>query len=156
VNSALLSSKRMDWNTPECVLEKVRKVGAIGLDPCSNAHSKVKASAAWLSGGLEVDWSGFGLVYVNPPYGRDLKAWAEKIATEADRGTEIIALVPARTDTKWFRRLFFQCACVCLWSGRITFVGAPSPAPFPSAVFYFGSNTEGFCGAFKDAGIITS
>jgi hypothetical protein len=154
VNSALLASKRMDWNTPESFLALVRQVGPIGLDPCSNAHSKVKASAAWLSGGLEVDWSGFGLVYVNPPYGRALKDWAEKIAAEADKGTEMIVLVPSRTDTKWFHRLWSRCNALCLWKGRITFEGAPSPAPFPNAVFYFGDNADQFRDVFEYYGIV--
>ena len=154
MNEALLSSKRMDWNTPESFLALVRKVAPIGLDPCSNVTSKVKASAAWLSGGLEVDWSGFGLVYVNPPYGRELKQWAEKIAAEADRGVEIIALVPARTDTKWFRQMWNRKSAVCLWQGRITFEGAPNPAPFPSAVFYYGPHDLKFMQAFCDAGMI--
>jgi site-specific DNA-methyltransferase (adenine-specific) len=156
MNTALLSSKRMDWNTPEEVLELVRKVAPIGLDPCSNPASTVNARENWYSNGLTNGWDGVGLVYVNPPYGRELKQWAEKIAAEADRGVEIIALVPARTDTKWFRQMFFACTCVCLWKGRITFAGATYPAPFPSAVFYYGTNFEGFCGAFHDAGIITS
>jgi len=145
----------MDWNTPEEVLELVRKVAPIGLDPCSNVTSKVKASAAWLSGGLEVDWGGFGLVYVNPPYGRELKQWAFKIIAEQNKGTEIIALVPSRTDTQWFQMLFEQCDRVCFWKGRITFVGAPAPAPFPSAVFYFGHRPKDFEIAFEDTGIVT-
>ena len=154
MNEALLSSKRMDWNTPEEVLELVRKVAPIGLDPCSNVTSKVKASAAWLSGGLEVDWSGFGLVYVNPPYGRELNEWSRKIVDESQRGVEIIALVPSRTDTKWFQNMFNHRNLVCLWKGRITFEGAPAAAPFPSAVFYFGKRQRDFLMAFHGAGII--
>jgi hypothetical protein len=154
LDAALLSSQRQDWNTPPEVLDIIRKFARIGLDPCSNARSKVKASASWLSGGLEVEWGGFGLVYVNPPYGRALGAWSEKIAQEALADTEMIVLVPSRTDTKWFHRLWKRCNALCLWKGRITFEGAPSPAPFPSAVFYFGPNAERFRAVFEDCGII--
>jgi hypothetical protein len=154
VNAALLSSKRMSWNTPQSFLELVRKVAPIGLDPCSNATSLVGAPSQFWEGGLEEDWSGFGLVYVNPPYGRALGEWSEKIAKEAVADTEMIVLVPARTDTKWFHRLWKRCNALCLWKGRITFEGAPSPAPFPSAVFYFGANAARFRNVFGDCGII--
>lgn len=155
MDAALLSSQRQDWNTPPEVLDIIRKFARIGLDPCSNNRSKVKASAAWLSGGLEVEWGGFGLVYVNPPYGRALGAWSEKIVAEAKKGTEMIVLVPSRTDTRWFQRLFYECDRICFWKGRITFEGAPAPAPFPSAVFYFGPRVDDFSEVFNDCGIVT-
>ena len=153
MNAALLSSKRMDWNTPANVIEKIRAFAPIGLDPCSNVTSKVGAKVSWLSGGLEVSWTDYGLVYVNPPYGRALKEWAFKIIDEAHKGAEIIALVPARTDTKWFQSLFTECSNVCFWKGRITFEGAPYPAPFPSALFYFGEDTR-FERIFELLGIV--
>ena len=46
-------------------------------------------------------------------------------------------LIPARTDTLWFREAFEHVQNVSdvqFLSGRITFEGASNPAPFPSCV----------------------
>lgn len=156
MNTALLSSERMDWCTPESVLEKVRQVAPIRLDPSTNADNPTNAAVYYTheTDGLSKSWAGdHGLVFVNPEYGRALKVWSEKIVKEA-RGAEIIALVPSRTDTKWFHHLADNADMICFWRGRITFVGAAHPAPFPSAVFYFGPNVARFMDKFQSAGLI--
>lgn len=156
---ALLSSTSPDWCTPESVLGLVREfAGAegIGLDPCSCTGSIVNTRVEWRlergEDGLERSWQGYGLVYANPPYGRALASWTIKIAQEAKLGVEIIALVPARTETNWFAKLWAVASAVCFWSGRIKFIGAPANAPFPSAVVYFGPRRFRFAAVFENAG----
>ena len=74
---------------------------------------------------------------------------------EAALGEEIIALLPARVDTKWFQEdIFPTAAAICFWKGRLTFLGAPAPALFPSAVVYWGPNVQRFVSAFQTAGTI--
>jgi len=74
------------------------------------------------------------LVFVNPPYGRELKAWAAKMAAERD--CAIVALVPARVDTAWWREI--DPLAWCALAGRIKFLDSEGneqdAAPFPSAV----------------------
>jgi hypothetical protein len=166
MNKALLKSERPDWNTPQNFLEYVYRFFPSGLDidPCSNDASLVKASVAMKGppgrDGLMEAWS--GNVYVNPPYGRNIGHWIEKICREAKRcaqpeaylGCEVVALVPSRTDTRWFHRAMNGCRSVCLIKGRLTFVGAPNPAPFPSAVFYWGSRPTAFAKVFAHLGPI--
>lgn len=168
----------MDWQTPDSFLDLVRQVAPIALDPCTSAENPtgarryVSPDANILSDygpfgpqlvfgavgrdGLAEPWhawtEGHGLAYVNPPYGRALGAWAAKIVTEARLGAEIIALVPARTDTKWFHLMAEHMTSLLLWKGRLTFKGAPAPAPFPSAVFYFGRNWDRFHDLFESWG----
>lgn len=128
------SSAKDDWCTPPEVLKRVRKVGPIGLDPCCNRTDikHVRPKAAFVNpdreqktiGFLDVDdrdadglaepWSGYGLVYVNPPYGRRIGKWVDK-CREAD---ECIALLPARTDTKWFP---WDADALAFWKGRVKF-----------------------------------
>jgi hypothetical protein len=216
---ALLSSERMDWNTPQCIVDGLNAMGGVALDPCSNANSIVGARVEWrlseralrlelmvsqykeklafwsktreveavkrtrenvkkakqllaecladpaqTENGLRDPWGygvfgGFnvgtrsGLVYVNPPYGSALADWSQKIAAEANAGLEIVALVPSRTDTDWFHTLWESARTTLLWKGRVTFLGAKYPAPFPSALFYFGKREEVFIKAFADKGI---
>lgn len=135
------------WCTPPEILERVIAVcGSIGLDPCSNGSSIVGARTAWdvHADGLSRSWIGLGSVYVNPPYGDALPVWMGKCALEAAEGAEIVALVPARTETKWFRAVLESPATVGLWRGRVQFLGAPNPAPFPSVLIYWGPRADRF------------
>lgn len=158
VDAALFSSAKNDWETPANVLEAVRRIAPIGLDPCTTADNPVGAKKFYTPehNGLELSWQGFGLCWVNPPYGRQIGPWAEKIATSAAWGVEIVALVPSRTDTKWFHRLMYACDTVLFWKGRLTFDGAPAPAPFPSVVCYLGHRPLRFFRAFDSFGLLNS
>jgi hypothetical protein len=51
--------------------------------------------------GLNKDWAG-EIVFVNPPYGKSIGKWVEKCYKENLKGTTIVMLIPARTDTSWF------------------------------------------------------
>ena len=155
--SAIFSSSNMGWETPSEVLDRVRLVGPIALDPCTSPKNPVGA-AKWVAppdDGLETSWAteaAGGLVYVNSPYGRDLPRWASKYAVEALMGAEIVMLTPSRTDTQWFRRMWDASQAVCFWSGRIRFAGADHGAPFPSALWYSGPRCGAFMTAFSDVG----
>ena len=157
INAGLMSSGSGDWNTPEPVLKLVRRIDKIRLDPCSNGGSIVGAAVEWSVevNGLAQPWTSRrkGLVYVNPPYGRAVGDWIEKIRHEASAGVEVVALLPARTDAKWWHQHVFQtAAAVCFWKGRLSFLGAPSSAPFPSAVAYWGKRSTLFHTVFMQAG----
>lgn len=148
------SSERHDWQTPDEVLERVRKVAPIWLDPCTVAENPTGAHI-WIApptDALAMEWSenGSGLTYINPPYGRALGAWSERIAMEAAMRREIIALVPARPETQWFRRMRLKSDVVAFAERRIKFKGATDTAPFPSAFFYYGTRISAFRDAFGD------
>lgn len=156
VDKALFASVKQDWNTPDEILELVRRVNPIGLDPCSNGSSLVSAPIQWDKhrDGLGQPWGGLGMVYVNPPYGREIIDWLAKCHYEAAHGVELIALVPARTDTRWFQNYGFTAQRICFWRGRIRFVGGASCAPFPSALLYWGPQAERFSEVFTASGVI--
>src|SRR5262249_10953978 len=143
-------SERSDWNTPEKIISMVEQVGTIGLDPATDASNPVGARAFYhpADDGLERIWAGFGLVYCNPPYGREIGDWMRKARREALAGAEIIMLVPARPDTAWWQDNIRSAAAVCFWRGRVKFVGAESGAPFPSALIYWGDRVDRFRAVF--------
>lgn len=161
VDKALHSSARTgtgsdDWCTPAEVLDCVREVNFIAIDPCSNDASLVDAMFSYGPGceatyiqnidGLKEEWDpGSGLVYVNPPYSQ-MSKWADKIVSESHH--EIVALVPLRTP-RWWWKMWHRAEAVALWVGRLTFVGAESGAPFDSALFYYGPRPRRFEAAFK-------
>lgn len=166
MNRALLSSAKHDWETPESVLEMVRVIGPIALDPCTTPENPARATwfytveedglaHPWSAGALRARWIGGmsvasvdWLVYVNPPYGRELPKWIDKCVAEASRGVEILALVPARVDTRWYARCVETASAIRFWRGRLTFRAAPHPAPFPSALIYWGRRPSALRAAF--------
>jgi hypothetical protein len=128
------------WTTPKSFLDRVRKVGPIGLDPCGNEASTVGAGTAFHGAmidadGLAMPWQPYtsgnihpnGLAFVNPDYSAT-KAWIAKMIEEARRGVEIITLVPARTSTPWFHAILQSGDAGLLWGpGRIRFENPPPP-----------------------------
>jgi len=149
------SSASSAWLTPPAIIDRVlQALDGIDLDPCSNSHEAPNVLAASLctveDDGLSQPW--YGRVYMNPPYGRDISAWVVKLRLEYDAGrvTEAIVLLPARTDTAWFRRL--RPYPRCFIAGRLKFSGYQNSAPFPSAVVYLGTRPQRFFEAFAELG----
>jgi DNA N-6-adenine-methyltransferase (Dam) len=161
--ATMTSSVNEHWNTGPEILNPIRiRFGNIALDPCSNPSSIVGAQVAYDGvhvDGLKASWQCGGLVFANTPYGKVIRSWSKKIAAEAaaakklDMGTEIIFLGPARTDTKFFQEDVCPNADkVLLWKGRLKFLGAPAPAPFPSFLAYYGHRPADFMMAFIGKG----
>lgn len=153
-----------DWQTPDEVLDIVRQVGPIGLDPCTVDDNPTRAEV-WITPtsplgcGLThsrpwVQLACGGLVFMNPPYGRECAAWVDKAIDEASKGARIITLTAARPDTKWGQKLLLNADVLCWWRGRIKFRGAPHAAPFPSLFAAFNCGEE-FARAFAEHGELT-
>lgn len=147
------------WATPDWLLDCVRNVGPIVLDPCTDGTNPTKAEHIRTEqcdpDGLATDWADFkGLVYVNPPYGRGhMVPWTHKILIEAHRGVEIIALTRGDTSTGWASFLLTEADRIC-FPPRIKFKGATGSPNFASLIFYFGPNTTAFRHAFFNVGPI--
>lgn len=150
-------SQKHDWETPDDLLVRVRNVfgGVIACDPATSPENPTRALQFFTEedNGLDKSWSNHW--FCNPPYGKSLGVWSYKIAAEAEY-VEGIALVPSRTDTKWFRTMFEHADGVCFLHGRLKFKGAKDPAPFPSALFYFGYSVRRFNEAFEDIGLLVA
>jgi phage N-6-adenine-methyltransferase len=157
------ASRRVDWNTPPEIVAKVRELGPIYLDPCSNANSVVGAKVAAVEDddGLRLSWRAppGEVVFVNPPYGRGkVRPFAEKFAEDAHaRASHLIALVPARVETKWFATFADSASAWCAVRGRLRFLvdgKLADPAPFPSAILYAGPEPRRFAEVFGELGAI--
>ncbi len=151
------SSVHHGWHTPPALLEKLYEVfGAFDLDPCSPTTDKrrapVRARLHFTAedNGLALPW--MGQVFVNPPYGRQLPFWTAKARGEVQdgRANMVIALIPARTDTRWWHRDIAGIADVLMLRGRLRFGGSESAAPFPSALTIWGA-LEGQLAALRQA-----
>lgn len=149
------TSDSPEWYTPKSIIEATLAVlGGIDLDPCSNdaTNPNIPAKRHFTArdNGLVQAWS--GRVYMNPPYGDEIGQWTEKLRREheLDNVAAAIALVPARTDTRWFTALRNYPRCFV--QGRLKFSESANSAPFPSAVFYLGRDVDGFAQAFASLG----
>jgi hypothetical protein len=85
-----------------------------------------------------------GTVFVNPPYGRTLAAWVAKAHEESEggRARTVVALLPARPDTKYWHEHVAGRAAVYFLRGRLRFGGGEQGAPFPSALAVWGAGSE--------------
>jgi hypothetical protein len=173
----IFSSLSDEWLTPQKILElSVSVLGEIDLDPCAERGEphNVPAREHWTKdqNGLgKRIWT--GTVFMNPPYGADrarrgaaddgeraaraVGRWCERLIASWRQGSVIqaIALVPSRTDRDWFR--LFDRFPVCFITGRLKFhgeAGGESSAPFPSALFYLGSEKRRFGAVFAAIGHI--
>jgi site-specific DNA-methyltransferase (adenine-specific) len=139
--SLMFSSKDGTWTTPPDFFAHLNRLfGPFTLDAAASRENaccpkfldkKIDA--------LSVNWP--GVVYLNPPYGREIGLWIEKARWEAHayagRATRVVCLVPARTDTKWWHEHIVLANMVLFLRGRLKFGGAATSAPFPSAVAVF-------------------
>lgn len=155
-----------DFQTPPEFLHLVRLVfgGPIGLDPCTVASNPTRANNFYTpaENGLAHPWIGLGPVFMNPPYGREISAWTERlwVSVAGNGNEEALVLLPARTDTKWWHRDIASADAVCFLKGRVRFVDPvtgfqlPGAGKFPSAVPYWGPNAERFVEVFGPLGWI--
>ena len=143
--AVLFASSKWDWGTPPDLMDALRReYGRFHLDPCAKADT-AKADDWYGPGsplcedGLAVPW--FGKVFVNPPFGPHgawLPAWVKKCYEEAATGRAelVVALLPARSDTRWWHQYVLQATERRELAGRVRFLreGASNSATYPSVV----------------------
>ena len=131
------SSDQDEWYTPPEIVRAMTAAGLhYSLDPCCPGIGLTPVLAdrylSLIAGddGLAADWSGES-VYCNPPYS-SLRLWLNKCAAEAERGARVVALVPARPDTRAWRDNVARRAHVVFLPGRVRFL-APDGLPRPGS-----------------------
>jgi phage N-6-adenine-methyltransferase len=161
------SSAKSDWETPRDFFDAMNaKYGPFDLDVCANkinAKCQNYYSLEENHDGLKFMWHGKN--WMNPPYGNaehpckknckkkrcvkrgshtlgyipGIKDWVRKALLESQKGCMTVALLPARTDTKWFHKFIYgqKNVEIIFLEGRLKFVGAKDAAPFPSMVVIF-------------------
>jgi len=109
------------WFTP---VELIISLGAaFDLDPCSQSFRPFDTAATVIcedlgGDGLALSWE--GRVWMNPPYGREIESWLEKLRKHGNG----IALVFSRTETAWAQKHIRSADAVNFMKGRISFVRA--------------------------------
>lgn len=127
-----------EWLTPAYVNDALF-IQTFDLDPCAPFPEKLKnlppglvpAKNHYCEDGLTKKW--FGSVFCNPPY-NEVAQWLAKCAEHKNA----LALVYARTETKWFQsQVWARATAVLFVFGRINFVsllGKPDAAAVAPSV----------------------
>lgn len=144
------------WLTP---LSIVRALGHFDLDPAgAPAHDTADRVFTLENGdnGLRDGWH--GRVWLNPPYGRIMRSWVEKLV-EHGTGT---ALIPVATGTKlWMDVVWPEATAIHFWRHRVKFLRRDGldddmVSPAASALIAFGDRdadalaSAGLPGVFLD------
>lgn len=138
MNKIHLSSKIIEYSTPQDFFDALNKEFKFNLDPCATKeNAKCKKFFTEQDDGLAQDWGGHR-VFCNPPYGRKLRKWVAKASMEASKpNTKVVMLIPARTDTFYFHDYIYGIAEIRFVRGRLRFGKEKFNAPFPCMVVIF-------------------
>ena len=148
----MFSSKSDIQETPQTFYNELNDEFHFTLDVCANdSNHKCKKYYTEADDGLSKPWT--GVCWMNPPYSA-CKEWVKKARDSAALGATVVALVPARTDTRWFHDYVLPYST--LWrnknaivdsipvitevrfiKGRLKFGESRNSAPFPSMVVIF-------------------
>lgn len=144
------------WITPKWLIDRL---GSFDLDPCACIPQPWPTAKRMLTendDGLMAKWEGF--VYMNPPYGKALGAWLNRLALHNNG----IALVFARTETRAFFEHVWPFANTILFlRGRLTFFqpdGTPSRSGGnsggPSVLIGYGEQAKARLQSCSDLGAL--
>jgi hypothetical protein len=127
----------VEWYTPPEVFDALRI--SFDLDPAAPPGGlpwvPAEQSYSRADDGLSQPWH--GRVWLNPPYGRETGPWLERLSAHGNG----LALVFARTDTRWFHAACNRSTAICFIAGRLRFYrldGPAASAPAPSVLLAYG------------------
>lgn len=141
--------KTDEWLTPP---EIVNALGPFDLDPCSPIIRPWDTAKTHFSlptelfqpDGLSRDWSPYGRIWLNPPYGQQTGKWMMKLSYHNNG----IALIFARTETKiFFDHVWYKADSILFIKGRLEFYfvdGTKSTggSGAPSCLIAYGKNNS--------------
>ena len=130
------SSATDEWATPKDVYRDLHREFGFSLDPCSDGTNQKTARHFTKSDdGLTQPWAP-ETVFMNPPYS-EIDKWIRKAWEESQKGAIVVALIPSRTDTRWWHSYCMRAREIRFIRGRLKFGDAVNSAPFPSAIVIF-------------------
>lgn len=132
----MFSSKNSSWETPQWLFDELDREFNFDLDVAADKHNhKCKCYFTEEFNGLIQPWALTN--WMNPPYGREIGKWVKKAYEESLKGSTVVCLLPARTDTKWFHDYIYGKAEIRFIKGRLKFSGNKYNAPFPNMIVIF-------------------
>ena len=101
-NNGRYNGNGREWMTPPEIFDPLNAEFKFTLDPCStHGNAKTPLHFTESENGLLQDWSGH-IVFMNPPYGKEVYAWTRKAKESAELGATVVGLLPASCDLAWW------------------------------------------------------
>ena len=130
--------RRGVWVTPVDFFNPLQNEFKLQVDAAASASNAMLPNYfSRRKSAFNQDWRDLR-VWCNPPYGRkEIYRWVKLCATGG--AAVCVALLPARTDTRWFHDFIYKQSNVEIRfvKGRIKFSGTTSAGKFPSMVVIF-------------------
>jgi phage N-6-adenine-methyltransferase len=137
--NAKFDSIKQDWETPMEVFNPLHVEFNFTLDVCaSKENAKCLNYFTEEMNALELPWA--GVCWMNPPFGQQGK-WVGKAYKEAQKGSTVVCLLPARTNTNWWHDYCLK-GEIRFIRGRPKFKGAKYGLPQPLAIVIFRGNKK--------------
>lgn len=130
-----------NWETPKDLLEVVRAEFSFDLDAAADKYNAVCPKFIDMEqNALTTRWTGT-TVWCNPPYTMKEEFIARAYDQHQHEANDIVLLLPADTDTKWWANYALQADEIRFLVGRLRFLEDGKPgkdtARFPSALIIF-------------------
>lgn len=101
-NNGRYNGNGRHWETPPEVFDPLHAEFDFTLDPCCTvANAKCLKFYTEAENGLAQDW-GREIVFMNPPYGKEVYPWTRKARESAAAGALVVGLLPASCDLAWW------------------------------------------------------
>jgi site-specific DNA-methyltransferase (adenine-specific) len=131
-------NSKQDYRTPQSLLDHTEDTLGIVLawDLACTEENRV---AGFVAADTRADcpWHVLdGVCWLNPPFG-DIKPWVAKCQSESARGAKIVALLPYKPGTKWWREHVAPSAQV-ISIGRVCFRGETNTLQTDMALALYG------------------
>jgi len=141
-------SAKQEWTTPDDLYDKLNEIYSFNIDlAADNSNKKCNNYFSEEDDSLEQIWVGRG--WLNPPYGgrakNKLSNWIKKAKEEVDCGhADLVAvLLPARTNTVWWKKYCMTASTIYFICGRPKFGNARYGLPQPLAIVVFDKGCDG-------------
>jgi phage N-6-adenine-methyltransferase len=126
---------KIDYETPDDIFEPLDLEFGFTLDVAAHeGNAKCKDFFTEDDNGLLQPWH--GVCWMNPPFGRVMKKWVKKAFEEWKRGSTVVCLLPARTNTAWWHDWVMQ-GEIRFIRGEVTFKGQKNGLWMPMAIVVF-------------------
>lgn len=129
-------SDKDDWQTPKWLFEILNEHFEFEADVCAN-HENALCDIYFTEENSCLDKTWKSINFMNPPYSKSMIKFIEKAHDEwMNNNCTTVALVPSRTDTRWFHNFVYNKADIVFIKGRLKFEGTDKlgSAPFPSMI----------------------
>ena len=147
-----------DWQTPKVLFDELdQAVGGFAVDAAASGSNHL--TPVWYGPGsdqpdaLVVDrW--LSPAFCNPPYGRGIERWLDKFIEQQAVGVTTVAILPARTEVRWWYERVVPFASIVFLVGRVPFVDPartkPTQPDHGSAILMYEPDISGGAVAWLD------